>query len=85
MNAANTNSAFDGHRRYTVALLARASQATASTVNRSYPCSCSSRNVIANNCASRADHPWQLAASLVALGVTYVTITDFSQYGPVPY
>jgi hypothetical protein len=35
MNAANTNSAFDGHRRYTVALLARAVAATASTVRRS--------------------------------------------------
>ena len=35
MNAANTNSAFDGQRRYTVALLARAALATASTVNRS--------------------------------------------------
>ena len=33
--AANTNSAFDGQRRYTVALLARAALATASTVNRS--------------------------------------------------
>ena len=35
MNAANTSSAFDGQRRYTVALLARAVLATASTVNRS--------------------------------------------------
>ena len=35
MNAANTNSAFERQRRYTVALLARAVLATASTVNRS--------------------------------------------------
>jgi hypothetical protein len=35
MNAASTNSAFDGQRRYTVALLAWALAATASTVNRS--------------------------------------------------
>ena len=35
MNAANTNSAFDGQRRYTVALLALAVIATASTVNPS--------------------------------------------------
>jgi len=35
MKAANTNSAFEGQRRYTVALLARASLATASTVSPS--------------------------------------------------
>ena len=35
MNAANTNSAFVGQRRYTVALLARAVAATASSVNPS--------------------------------------------------
>ena len=56
MNAARTNSALDGQRRYTVALLARAVAATASTVNRSYPCSCSSCNVTASNSVSRGDH-----------------------------
>ena len=35
MKAANTSSAFDGQRRYTVALLACALAATASMVNRS--------------------------------------------------
>ena len=35
MNAANTSSAFVGQRRYTVALLARACAATASSVNPS--------------------------------------------------
>ena len=34
-DAASTSSAFVGHRRYTVALLARAVAATASIVNRS--------------------------------------------------
>lgn len=33
MKAANTSSALDGQRRYTVALLARAALATASTAN----------------------------------------------------
>ena len=55
MNAASINSVFDGQRRYTVALLARASLATASTVNRSYPCSYSSRKVTASNSHSRGD------------------------------
>ena len=35
MKAANTSSAFEGQRRYTVALLARAALATASTVSPS--------------------------------------------------
>ena len=39
-----------------VALLDFASLATASTVNLSYPCCCNSRNVTANNSASRAVH-----------------------------
>ncbi len=56
MKAASTNSAFVGQRRYTVALLARAVVATASNVNRSYPCSCSNRNVTASNSVSRGDH-----------------------------
>src|SRR6516165_1344684 len=56
MKAANTNSAFEGQRRYTVALLARALLTTASTVNPSYPCSCNSRKVTASSSASRGDH-----------------------------
>src|ERR1700733_9815814 len=55
INAAKTNSAFDGQRRYTVALLAWAAAATASTVKRSYPCSCSSCSVTVSNSVSRGD------------------------------
>jgi hypothetical protein len=55
MNAASTSSAFDGQLRYTVALLARAALATASTVRRSYPCSCSSRSVPASSSDSLGD------------------------------
>ena len=54
MNAARTRSAFEGQRRYIVALLALASVATASTVNRSYPCCCNSLRVTANSSASRS-------------------------------
>jgi hypothetical protein len=73
MNAANTSSAFDGQRRYTVALLARAVAATASSVNRSYPCCCSSRNVTASNSVSRGDHGEDSAARS-AIWVTAPTI-----------
>ena len=73
MKAANTNSAFVGQRRYTVALLARAVVATESNVNRSYPCSCSSRNVTASNSVSRGDHGEHFAARS-AIRVTAPTI-----------
>lgn len=73
MNAANTSSAFDGQRRYTVALLALAVVATASTVNPSYPCCCSNRNVTSSNSASRGDHGEDCPARL-AIWVTAPTI-----------
>lgn len=73
MKAAKTNSAFDGQRRYTVALLARAVVATASTVKRSYPCSCSSRNVTVSSSISRGDHGVDSGARS-AISVTMPTI-----------
>src|ERR1700747_2061012 len=84
MKAANTNSAFDGQRRYTVALLARALAATASTVSPSYPCSCRSCNVTASSALSRGDHGDDSAAGS-AIWVTALTLERRWQYCPVPY